>query len=699
MPHEHISENGRLYSPRPRLAMLPPASPAVVPDGNFKSLLSERYYLQGIIGSGAMGKVYRAFDRQQGRACAIKMLNVAVEQGADEYRRFANEASIVAKLRHPNVVEISDFLCDERGRPFLVMELLDGTDLHTHLQYVGRLPLGRVQQIILRVADALQSAHRQGIIHRDIKPRNIFLSRHQGGSATAEDEIVKVVDFGLAKIVTCQVQQTAQGIILGTPDYMSPEATLGRSVEVDARTDQWALAVTAYRMLSGSLPFRDSDVVRLLLKIRQESPIPISQLVPGIPDHAAQAIARAMSKSKQDRYASIQDFAQAFCMQDLCTGPSGRVQNHIFTDITKPLPETRPGARISWQSPATLATQEQESTRPIERCLLENLLASAQSIPAEPSETVAYRDKDFELLGIGLADRPLPAQPALSHKRASRRLNLRHRAAIGVLALFPALALVATLLKLSPKIDAGISGRAPRRSETPVLNPSAKIGEHLTASTPSVSSKGVFGEASPVPALPTLTAMNPATSHRTVAPSPHGGSRAARTHFARSRAAESPAQVESQDIAIPAPSISSVPAPFGDAGQSPPGLMAPGNSVRIPPSASAAPSPSLTTASKAKLVNEPLSGPAPTNEPSRLQRVAGPEPHLPWLLRNQLRSQRINCLYMICVDPSGKVGQVRSLHGLPYGDDQIVATLLEWRYRPVQHRTCHLQELNFEIIL
>lgn len=256
-----------------------------------------------------MGTVFRARDLQQDTLCAIKMLHKRALQDEADFQRFTNEATIIAQLFHPNIVEVREFRRDAQCGPFLVMELLRGIELHSHLADGRRLPLDRVQLVVRQVASALHAAHSLGIVHRDIKPRNIFLAQ-QCGTTGAMVETVKVVDFGLSKILGGRAQ-TAPGEILGTPEYLAPEGTWGRSALIDERTDQWALAVTAYRMLTGKLPFCDEDVLRLMLKVRQQ-PLPLlSAHAVQVPEYVAQALSRALSKKKEDRYPSVLDFARA----------------------------------------------------------------------------------------------------------------------------------------------------------------------------------------------------------------------------------------------------------------------------------------------------------------------------------------------------------------------------------------------------
>jgi len=377
-------------------------------------VLAGRYQIEGAIGKGSMGTVFRARDLKLNSVCAIKMLHQGALKEEADFQRFANEAAVIAQLFHPNIVEVSEFHRDERGGPFLVMELLHGIDLHSHLGGGRKLPLSRVQLVIRQVASALHAAHSLGIVHRDIKPRNIFLSQH-GGPTGAPTEIVKVVDFGLSKILGGRQHQTAPGEILGTPEYLAPEGTLGRSTLIDERTDQWALAITAYRMLAGQLPFLDDDVVRLMLKIRQEPLPPLSAFSVQVPEYVTAALGRALSKRKEDRFVSVLAFARA--LHGLSEG---------FTAERQPTDSGPAGggsARAEAPSGLTrsLLTAEQErqielleTTQPIAPQVLDDLLGMSRS--AALRRTPARRL--YALLGVCILLGLAAASAVLSTRRA-----------------------------------------------------------------------------------------------------------------------------------------------------------------------------------------------------------------------------------------------------------------------------------------
>ena len=274
-------------------------------------VLAGRYHIEGVLGRGAMGSVYRVRDTQTNRICAIKLMAQFASLDESAYLRFIQEAQIVAQLYHPNIVQVYGFDRDEDGTPILAMELLEGDDLHTLLYDQPRMTLERTLEILRAVGQALHAAHSVGVLHRDIKPKNIFIAKQKNSRGEIQ-EVVKVVDFGLSKVLgEKNANETAPGIILGTAEYIPPEGTLGVPELLDFRADQWALGVVAYRLLSGRLPFEGNDPLSLLVAIRKTTPPPLRELTSGVPEHVLSAIERAMAKNKEDRFDSVQDFLRA----------------------------------------------------------------------------------------------------------------------------------------------------------------------------------------------------------------------------------------------------------------------------------------------------------------------------------------------------------------------------------------------------
>ncbi len=262
------------------------------------TVLEGRYRLESLIGKGNFGEVYRATQLALDRAVAVKLLNADVEPGSDEMVRFRQEGIAACQIDHPNAVEVLDLSFTARGIPYLVMELLRGHSLQNELKRKGRLPPVRCVEILTPVGEVLSLAHGMGIIHRDVKPANIFMHRSKHG------EIVKVLDFGIAKLTGDQAAKkelTPEGGILGTPVYMAPERMTG--VSSDGKADVYSLGVVLYEMLSGQPPFSDPqrgpfEVIRMHLT---EEPPPLADLCPELPAEVAAIVRQALDKEPEER--------------------------------------------------------------------------------------------------------------------------------------------------------------------------------------------------------------------------------------------------------------------------------------------------------------------------------------------------------------------------------------------------------------
>jgi hypothetical protein len=272
-------------------------------------VLADTYQIEALLATGGMGSVYRGRHLRTGGLCALKLLLPEAARNEELYSRFLDEARIVAALRHPHIVQVSDFNYTKDRAPFLVMELLEGEDLEERLRREGRLALPQVLKIARQVGSAIQAAHDRGVVHRDLKPRNIYLARHPRGGTH-----VKVIDFGVSKIPRPAERATQEMIVLGTPQYSAPEVALGQNSEIDGRADQYALAAILYRCLCGRLPLEQGageDLLSFLQRIGTAVPPPLGPSVPGLPVHVDLAIARGLSRRKEARFPTILDFVQA----------------------------------------------------------------------------------------------------------------------------------------------------------------------------------------------------------------------------------------------------------------------------------------------------------------------------------------------------------------------------------------------------
>ncbi len=268
--------------------------------------VADRYLLEREIGRGGMAQVWCATDTKLRREVAIKLMSRRSRAAASGSERFEREAMAIARLRSPYVVEIYDYGLTD-GCPFIVMEILQGQDLRQRLEARGRLSVAEVAAIVIDTAKGLSVAHEAGIVHRDLKPANIFLHQLELG-----EEQVKVFDFGVAKMLQDEAvpsaQTTAEGVMVGTPRYMSPEQTHG-SKAIDHRSDLWSLGVIAYTALTGRFPFSGEGVGEIMAQITRETPPAPSTIDPELPAALDGFFARALAKDPAERHSSAVQMA------------------------------------------------------------------------------------------------------------------------------------------------------------------------------------------------------------------------------------------------------------------------------------------------------------------------------------------------------------------------------------------------------
>jgi serine/threonine protein kinase len=261
-----------------------------------------RYEVEKELGKGAMGIVYLGKDPKIGRVVAIKTMALSQEFEADELKdvkeRFFREAETAGRLTHPNIVTIFD-AGEEHDLAFIAMEFLKGKDLTPYIKPETLLPLDKVLSIVARVADALAYAHKNNVVHRDVKPANIMCD--------LESDSVKVTDFGIARITDSS--KTKTGMVLGTPSYMSPEQLAGKKIE--GRSDLFSLGVTLYQLACGKLPFSGDSMAQLMFKIANEPHPDILTIRPDVPDCLVAIINRALAKNPEERFQTGEEMAKA----------------------------------------------------------------------------------------------------------------------------------------------------------------------------------------------------------------------------------------------------------------------------------------------------------------------------------------------------------------------------------------------------
>jgi serine/threonine protein kinase len=391
-------------------------------------VIAGKYRLESLLGEGGMGSIWRAFNLQLEVPVAIKLLRPG--QNSDELgERLRVEARAAAKLVHPSIVRVFDIGEAESGEPFIVMELLGGESLGELLER-GALPAINAVQLLLPIAEALSLAHSRGVVHRDLKPDNIFLARE--GDALQP----KLLDFGIAKVTSSLAAGgailTQTGVLLGSPDYMSPEQAYGRA-DVDHRSDIWSFCVVLYEAISGATPFSGTTTQNILRSVVQEAPLPLDILT-NVDVRLSDLIMTGLAKDREERPASIFELGRALALwlreqgvEDDATGASletkwlGRSSDTLH--LTHPKSASSP---LAQHEQATLVSvvhpKPRVSTTPIpllpprRRRWLASAVAGAAVLVAcfgwATAREVQRRGFGRDLPSVAIAPAPSPAAQA-----------------------------------------------------------------------------------------------------------------------------------------------------------------------------------------------------------------------------------------------------------------------------------------------
>jgi serine/threonine-protein kinase len=273
-------------------------------------ILAHKYRVDRVLGAGAMGVVVAAHHLGLDTKVAIKLLQSQLLDNEEAVARFAREARAAAKITNEHVTRVLDVGVLETGAPFMVMEFLQGADLHKWLERHGPLPIEQAVDFVLQASEAIAEAHQLGIVHRDLKPSNLFCVSRPDGTLS-----VKVLDFGISKVSTrsgggSSVSMTRTATVIGTPLYMSPEQ-MESSRGVDARADVWALGVILFELLAGNSPFHADSLPEVCLKIATRQPPPLRDLRADVPKEVEAAILRCLEKDREKRWQSVADFCAA----------------------------------------------------------------------------------------------------------------------------------------------------------------------------------------------------------------------------------------------------------------------------------------------------------------------------------------------------------------------------------------------------
>ncbi|MCC6646142.1 MAG: serine/threonine protein kinase [Polyangiaceae bacterium] len=325
-----------------------PVAAATAPSREGDSLvgrvLGDKYGVTALIGEGGMGAVYEAEHLTIGRHVALKVLHPKNARRPDAVQRFHHEARVAGSIGHPNICEIYDVGRLPDGTPFLVMERLFGEGLSDRIAREGALPFLDVIEIVVQVLSALVAAHAKGVIHRDIKPENIFLS-----ARTGMPPMVKLLDFGISKVEKEEeLHLTRTGMVMGTPFYMAPEQARGDRT-IDHRIDLYATGALLYESLTGRRPFTAPNYNALLVQILSGTPRPLRELRPALPARFEAITAKALAKSRDDRYASAEEF-----LRELATLREQLARPDAAAPRSEPPPAPQPRLATSRPPPASV---------------------------------------------------------------------------------------------------------------------------------------------------------------------------------------------------------------------------------------------------------------------------------------------------------------------------------------------------------
>jgi serine/threonine-protein kinase len=523
------------------------------------TLLEGKYEILDKIREGGMGSIYRVRHRLLEEIRVVKVMKPSTVADADLRRRFVEEARTATRLKHPNICTIHDFAIDESGMAYLVMEYIEGSSVSELLKLQGRPALPLALEIAHQSLLALGFLHRKGIVHRDVAPDNIMLTRDEHGGP-----LVKLIDLGIAKVAEGPVDATATGVFLGKLKYASPEqyGSLPKGQRLDGRSDLYGLGIVLYELLTGVLPFEGDTVVELLRAHVFAPPRPFAQSDPEgrIPAELRDAVLKSLQKRREDRHPSAEDFDR-----EILAIQSRHVRPEDLEETRAVVAKLRPSREIR-VSPATPSAQDHldlqfgQAATPRPTRSTENDLTAAA--PAAASWT--GRDADVPTV-------PVDAAPV-------RRRPSRLVAAVAVIAAAIAAVLVMTRSKhpespVVPSAALATPAAMPVAAERPTPEPTAPPTPEPTtvpptppptaapATLPPIRSRAVVAHPTAFPARPLAVPPSPAIP----APAP---------------AAPAPA-VEAVRLPSPVPAVPTEPARAAVAAPSPSARPVPTESDRL----------------------------------------------------------------------------------------------------------------------
>jgi serine/threonine protein kinase len=361
------------------------------------------YVLVRKLGEGGMGVVFEAEHKMIQKRVALKMLHADKANDVQIYERFKREAKISSQIKSPHIVDITDFGQTENGDLYLVMEFLEGKDLGHLLEQRKFLSVAEAANILIQSTQALAIAHKAGVVHRDLKPDNVFLITKDG-----DPNYVKLLDFGIAKIAEASAALTKAGMIIGTPEYMSPEQCEGRPV--DARSDIYSLGIIAYHMLTGKVPFSHEHFSRVLLMHSSEPPPPLRKTRPAlqVSPVVEATIAKMMAKRREDRYQTMEEVLAALNTWNVGKPQYDEPEPTQIASAAMIMAQGKPMPTLNLDSYEDAATQTGEAPGEVM-----NLGSSMLVAPDDDENQATVSDSDIDAtLAPGGMMRPPPGMRA-----------------------------------------------------------------------------------------------------------------------------------------------------------------------------------------------------------------------------------------------------------------------------------------------
>ncbi len=361
------------------------------------SIVADTYRITSQLGVGGMGAVFAAEHlRLPGKRVAIKILREALATG-ELLARFRREAEIASRIGHPNIVEVLDFNTLASGEPYLVMELLAGESLAARLRR-GRLPEKAALDIARQIGSALDAAHRMEVVHRDLKPDNVFLCPRDIDGELRDH--VKVLDFGISKIRNAATVLTQDAALLGTPYYMSPEQASGKNQEVDGRTDIFALGAIVFEMLTGVTAFPGSSLPAVIYQVVFQPHPSLANLAPAVSPRVIAAVDRALAKAPDERFQSMAELVEALTGRPLMTAARPVEGGSAGASIPVP-PPGEPGLAGTAVAPGTGGGLTGTAVAPNAPSVGLSATAVAPSRPGPVAPAVSKLGKVSWLVGAG----------------------------------------------------------------------------------------------------------------------------------------------------------------------------------------------------------------------------------------------------------------------------------------------------------